>query len=165
MLWHRRPWTHGNSLLSLTRAHSTRATHSTTRTDRLPPSALILSRSIQYESTDSHCIDVHTHCALYTTAKVVPGTSRPDPRFEQRSRRELDYLGTNPRSRCSLARYSNYATLRWPGKNKVRSSLERTKQVISRCANRRGDYLRCPLPLSLLQSNSAERESKSSSGR
>ena len=39
-------------LLSLT--HSTRATHSTTRVHWLPHSALIQSRSIQYESTDSN---------------------------------------------------------------------------------------------------------------
>ena len=150
----------------LSLAHTRRVRLTARIANRLTPSALILSRSIQYKSTDSHCIDVQTHCALYTTAEVVPGTLRSDPRFEQRSRRELDYFETNPRSRCSLARYSNYATLRcWPGKNKVRSSLERTKQVISRCENRRGIYLRCPLPLSLLQSNSAERESKLFSGR
>ena len=57
-------------MLSLTRAYSTRATHSTTRSDWLPPSALILSRSIQHESTESHCIE------LRYRPKVVRGTSR-----------------------------------------------------------------------------------------
>ena len=54
-------------MLSLTRAHSTRATHSTTRSDWLPPSALVLSRSIQYESTESHCIELRYRPIVLST--------------------------------------------------------------------------------------------------
>ena len=40
--------------LDFSHTHSTRATRSTTRVDCLPHSALIQSRFIQHESTDSH---------------------------------------------------------------------------------------------------------------